>query len=51
MPKCPECGYTDSTISSWIRDTAETGDSSGDILVVCPSCDVVLGGGGWAAGH
>jgi predicted nucleic acid-binding Zn-ribbon protein len=47
MPKCPECGYSRNSEAEWFVNVSFQGNpttaSAG--LIVCPSCDVVLGGG------
>lgn len=63
MPTCPECGHTQASNDDWIA-TAEAeyspaefaapinGSASGTyVLVVCPGCDAVLGGGGYSWAH
>ncbi|MFB6270451.1 MAG: hypothetical protein ABEH83_10930 [Halobacterium sp.] len=47
MAVCPECAYEESPpTSAWIRDLTSSDETSFPVsgLVVCPDCDVVLGG-------
>jgi len=43
MPKCPECGHSEESSAEWVDFYMNT-DYGGAGLVVCPSCDSVLGG-------
>lgn len=47
MAICPECGFEERPpTEAWIRDLARNDDVTFPVsgLVVCPDCDVVLGG-------
>jgi len=48
MPECPECGEVEPEVTEWIYSPRGPGDVSETSLVVCPSCDIVLGGASWA---
>lgn len=48
MPKCPECGDSENSIGKWFQE--ESNVHAGEVLIVCPSCDTVLGGGAWGSG-
>jgi len=48
MPQCPECGHSGSASQAWFA-SVDSSDYDEDVhytrsLVVCPSCDIVLGG-------
>ena len=45
MPTCPECGHTESTVTKWFSSAEDATLEMGSVLIVCPSCDAVLGGG------
>jgi hypothetical protein len=50
MATCPECGFTNDGTEDgheWFVDIVNQ-DKGGRHLVVCPSCDVVLGATNWA---
>lgn len=47
MAVCPECGHSERPpTDDWIQDLAKSDTTSFPLsgLVVCPACDVVLGG-------
>jgi hypothetical protein len=50
MPVCPECGYMTNVLQDWIQselyqpEEEDQPDIVGVYLVVCPSCNSVLGG-------
>lgn len=43
MARCPDCGYTADASYEWVESIATLPDRQPS-LVVCPDCDVVLGG-------
>ena len=45
MPTCPECSHSESTVKQWLMSAEDATLEMGSVLVVCPSCDAVLGGG------
>lgn len=45
MPTCPECSYSESAVKQWLLSADDATLEMGSVLVVCPDCDVVLGGG------
>jgi len=45
MPVCPECSASEPAVDKWLQSAEDATLEVGSILVVCPSCDVVLGGG------
>jgi len=45
MPTCPECDHSESTVKQWLTSGEDATLEMGSVLVVCPSCDAVLGGG------
>jgi len=47
MPTCPECGHAADASADWFRtvDSQRTGGHARERqLIVCPDCDVVIGG-------
>jgi hypothetical protein len=45
MPTCPECDHSESTVKQWLMSGEDATLEMGSVLVVCPACDAVLGGG------
>ncbi|MFO7834560.1 MAG: hypothetical protein R6V31_11060 [Halohasta sp.] len=45
MPTCPECEHSESAVKQWLMSGEDATLEMGSVLIVCPSCDVVLGGG------
>jgi len=45
MPTCPECSHSESAVKQWFISGEDATLETGSVLVVCPSCDAVLGGG------
>jgi len=50
MPTCPECSHSESTVTQWLTSGEDATLETGSVLVVCPSCDAVLGGGRYVGG-
>lgn len=47
MAKCPECGHTSPESMEWTKPISASSSQSHSVqlsLVVCPSCEAVLGG-------
>jgi len=45
MPTCPECDHSESMVKQWLMSGEDATLEMGSVLVVCPACDAVLGGG------
>jgi len=44
MPKCPNCGYTESGKEGFAGVDTDFWPESGVGLITCPRCDCILGG-------
>lgn len=49
MPVCPECSVNEPAVDKWLQSAEDATLEVGSVLVVCPACDVVLGGGRYVA--